>query len=238
MNRLKICLLLSFVLAALLIATPVEAAQSKTDKTNIICIWTDKQKLKALTIMTFDSISGKVGILSVPLFTHLDINGHQTTIEALWNREGRAGVSRRLAELLEITIDGQITFDQPVIEQASGVIGPFEVKGHRSTLLQAFEDTRTERRKDDQDVLRAIAANIISPGGLTKVPKLLWLFTTQVDTNIHPELMLQIYRVMDHQGPTILTKKALRGRDYYQDGYRYRYVEPATWKSIMHEISA
>lgn len=234
-------LFLSTTIAILLLLTPVyklEAAPVKKNKTNILCIWTDRQNLKAVTLMIFDSPTGRIGILSVPVFAHLETEGKQTTIGKVWVQEGRDGLKRRLENALQIQIDGHITFDQPVIEKASTLIGSVDVKGRETTLLQAFEDTRTERRKDDQDVLRAMAANIISPGGIQKVPRLLWLFTTQVNSDIQPELMLRIYKVVSHEGPTILTKKALQGKDYYQDGCRYRYVEPTTWKNIMNEISA
>ncbi|MCL5290424.1 MAG: hypothetical protein ACOY35_06465 [Bacillota bacterium] len=229
-------LFLSTSIAIVLLLTPLcnlEAAPVKTNKTNILCIWTDRQSLKAVTLMIFDSSGGRIGILSVPVFAHLEVENKQTTVGKVWVQEGRDGLKRRLENALQIQIDGYITFDQPVIEKASTLIGSVDVKGRETTLLQAFEDTRTERRKDDQVVLRAMAANIISPGGIQKVPRLLWLFTTQVNSDIHPELMLRIYKVVSHEGPTILTKKALQGKDYYQDGCRYRYVEPTTWKNIM-----
>lgn len=233
--------MLSATVILSLLLTPVsilEAANGKQNKTNILCIWTDRQTLKAVTLMNFDSLSGRIGILSVPIFAHLETDGKQTTVGRVWIQEGRDGLKRRLENALQIQIDGHIIFDQPVIEKASTVIGAINVKGGETTLLQAFEDTRLERRKDDQDVIRAMAANIISPGGIKKVPRLLWLFTNQVNSNIHPELMLRIYKGVSHEGPTILTKKALQGKDYYQDGCRYRYVEPTTWKNIMNEISA
>ncbi|WP_333871690.1 hypothetical protein [Desulforamulus putei] len=232
---LSATIILSLILAPM---SMLEAASLKQNKTNILCIWTDRQHLKAVTLMNFDALNGRIGILSVPVFARLEANGKQTTIGLLWVQEGRNGLKRRLEEALQIQIDGHITFDQPVIEKASNLVGSIDVKGRETTLLQAFEDTRTERRKDDQDVIRAMAANIISPSGIKKVPRLLWLFTTQVDSDIHPELMLRIYKVVSHEGPTILTKKALQGKDYYQDGCRYRYVEPTTWKNIMNEISA
>ncbi|RYD04982.1 hypothetical protein N752_11500 [Desulforamulus aquiferis] len=202
-----------------------------------MCIWTNGKEIKALTIMCFDSVTSRVGILTIPVFTTIEHRGKSTTIGLLWEKHGRIVLKDNLERLLGVQIDGQITFDQPVVEKASSIVGTVDVKGNHTTLLQAFEDTRTERRKDDQDVVRAMASSIISPNGIKKVPQLLWLFSTQVDTDIRPELMLKIYRVVNHRGPTILTKKALRGKDYYQDGLRYRYVEPATWKSIMGEVS-
>lgn len=234
----KLLIVLIFILLLLIPTSMLEATEKEAKTTHVMCIWTEQEVLKALTIMAFDSGTGKVGILSVPVFTHLEIAGQRTTVGLVWNQEGRTGLKKRLEKALNINIDGHITFDQPIIEKASYVLGSVNVKGSSTTLLQAFEDTRTERRKDDQDVIRAMAANIVSPCGLKKVPQLLWLFTSQVDTDIRPELMLNIYRVISHQGPTILTKKALKGKDYYHGGSRFRYVEPNTWKNIMHEICA
>lgn len=214
------------------------AALEKQQVTNVLCIWTDKQSLKAVTIMSVSGDNGKIGILSVPIFAHLGSSPRKTTVAQVWYQEGREGLRNRLENALQIEIESHIIFDQPVIEKVSQVVGAIQIKGGQTTILQAFEDTRLERRKDDQDVIRAMAANIISPSGLNKVPSLLWIFSTQVDSDIHPELMLKIYRVISHEGPTILTKKALRGKDYYLNGCRYRYVEPTTWKNIMNEISA
>lgn len=228
------------VFVLLLVNTPVrplEAADNQKSSSNIMCVWTNGEEIKALTIMSFDAVTSRVGILTIPVFTTTEHRGKSTTIGLLWKEQGRVNLKENLEKKLKTRIDGQISFDQPVVEKASSIIGPIDVKGDCTTLLQAFEDTRTERRKDDQDVVRAMAANIISPVGLKKVPHLLWIFTTQVDTDIRPELMLKIYRVVSHKGPTILTKKALQGKDYYQDGVRYRYVEPTTWKSIMAELS-
>lgn len=227
-----------FLLLLLLFPFPGETADLEHNKTNILCIWTDRNHLKAVTIMSIDSTTGKIGILSVPVFAHLEGVGPQATVGLVWNKEGRSGITRRLETALRIRIDGHISFDQPVIERASKLVGAVELEGTKITILQAFEDTRLERRKDDQDILRAMAANIVSPSGIKKVPKLLWIFTSEVNTDIRPELMLGIYRAISHEGPAILTKKALRGKDYYRDGCRYRYVEPATWKNIMNELSA
>ncbi|MEG6521207.1 LCP family protein [Desulfotomaculum sp. 1211_IL3151] len=206
-----------------------------------MCIWTEKQNLKALTLMTFDASNGKINILSLPIFASLQVaneNNKQVTIGQVWYQEGRDGLKERLESALGIRINGFISFDQQVVAEASRLVGTFHVNDRNTTLLRAFEDTRTERRQDDQDVLRAMAATIISPGGLKKVPQLLWIFTKDVSTDIHPNVMLKLYRVISHQGPTILTKNALYGKDYYLDGCRYRYVEPTTWKNILNEISA
>ena len=231
-------IILLVLLLSLSYFSPSEAAKPKQNITNVLCIWTDKQHLKAVTIMSVSSDTGKIGILSVPVFAHLGSDVRESTVAAMWYQEGRKGLTHRLEKALQIEIHSHITFDQPVIEKASQLVGNIDVTGGQTTILQAFEDTRLERRKDDQDVLRAMAANIISPSGIRKVSRLLWIFSTQVDSDIHPELMLKIYKVISHEGPTILTKKALRGRDYYQNGCRYRYVEPNTWKNIMNEISA
>ncbi|GAB6182224.1 hypothetical protein JCM14036_35430 [Desulfotomaculum defluvii] len=220
-------------------ARSLEAAYDKQHTSHILCIWTERQRLKALTLMTFDSNNGNINILSLPIFASLQGTGNeQSTIGLVWNQEGRDGLRKRLENALGIKINGFIAFDQQVVEQASQLIGTFNVNGRDTTVLCAFEDTRTERRKDDQDVLRAMASTIISPNGIKKVPQLLWIFTTEVNSDIPPNMMLKLYRVISHQGPTILTKKALYGKDYYLDGYRYRYVEPATWKNIINEISA
>ncbi|AQS58616.1 hypothetical protein B0537_05645 [Desulforamulus ferrireducens] len=235
----KVLYLFSLFLSLLLCHPyPGETANLHQNKTNILCIWTDGNHLKAVTIMSIDAATGKIGILSVPVFAHLDGQGSQTTVGLVWKKEGRVGLTKRLETALQIKINGHISFDQPVIEKASQLVGAVNLNGSKITILQAFEDTRMDRRKDDQAILRAIAADIISPAGIKKVPKLLWIFTSEVHTDIRPEVMLGIYRVLSHDGPTILTKKALRGKDYYRDGLRYRYVEPATWKNIMNELSA
>lgn len=234
-NTLTLILFLFFLL---LYPYPGETANLKQNKTNILCIWTDNEHLKAVTLMSIDSVTGRIGILSVPIFAHLDEKGSQPTVGFVWNREGRTGLTKRLERALQIKIDGHISFDQPVIERASNLFGAVELDGSKITILQAFEDTRLEKRKDDQAILRAMAANIVSPAGIKKVPRLLWIFSSEVNTDIRPEIMLGIYRAISHDGPTILTKKALRGKDYYRDGLRYRYVEPATWKNIMNELSA
>ncbi|SHK47183.1 hypothetical protein SAMN02745123_01973 [Desulforamulus aeronauticus DSM 10349] len=228
-----------FLLLLLLFPLPGETANLEQNKTNILCIWTDRDNLKAVTIMSIDSATGKIGILSVPIFAHLEgVGPQQATVELVWNREGRTGLTKRLESALRTRIDGHISFDQPVIERASNLIGAIELEGTQITILQAFEDTRLEKRKNDQDILRTMAATIVSPSGIKKIPRLLWIFTSEVNTDIRPDLMLGIYRAISHEGPTILTKKALRGKDYYRDGYRYRYVEPITWKNIMSELSA
>ena len=228
-----------FLLLLLLFPLPGETANLEQNKTNILCIWTDRDHLKAVTIMSIDSVTGKIGILSVPVFAHIEgASSQQATVGLVWNKEGRTGLSKRLENALRIRIDGHITFDQPIIERASKLVGAIELEGTKITILQAFEDTRLEKRKNDQDILRAMAATIVSPSGIKKVPRLLWIFTSEVNTDIRPELMLGIYRAISHEGPTILTKKALRGTDYYRDGCRYRYVEPTTWKNIMNELSA
>ncbi|ABO49709.1 hypothetical protein Dred_1175 [Desulforamulus reducens MI-1] len=243
LKQLSILILVAlWVIVFTIIPTPTslsEAATEKQNKTHIMCLWTDHQTLKALTLMTFDSNTGKINILSLPVFASLSgSNNEPSTIGLVWEETGRNGLRKRLEGVLGIKINGYISFDQPVIEQASELVGTFNVNGRKTTLLCAFEDTRTERRKDDQDVLRAMAANIISPNKIKVVPRLLWIFTAEVHSDIHPNMMLRLYRVISHQGPAILTKKALYGQDYYLDGCRYRYVEPATWKNIINEISA
>lgn len=229
-------LLLLFILPL----SAVEAAPSKEKKdiTNVLCIWTDREHLKAITIMSFDSDNGRIGILSIPIFAHLEPKSTEPTVAQVWYQAGREGLKKRLESVLQIKIHSHISFDQPIIERASQLVGTIDVKNRETTILQAFEDTRLERRKDDQDVLRAMAANIISPSGIGKVPRLLWIFTTQVDSDLQPDMMVKLYKVIRHQGPTILTKKGLQGKDYYEKGCRYRLVEPTTWKNAINEITA
>ena len=230
---------LVLLLLGLFIFLPAVAADAAPkDKTNIICFWVDGSKIKAVTLLRFDSGNGKVGVLSVPLYPNVEVDGQLSTIETLWNKGGKKPLINRLETLMRIKIHGELTFDQPVLEKASALIGTFHLKGRALTMAQAFEETRMELRRDDEAVLRAMAANIISPGDLHNIPRLLWLFTTQVESNISPDLMVGIYKVVCHRGPAIVTKRSLQGRDYYHGGSRYRYVDPDTWKNIMSEISA
>ncbi|WP_238473257.1 hypothetical protein [Desulforamulus profundi] len=146
-------ILLSATVILSLLLTPVsilEAANGKQNKTNILCIWTDRQTLKAVTLMNFDSLSGRIGILSVPVFAHLETDGKQTTVGRVWIQEGRDGLKRRLENALQIQIDGHITFDQPVIEKASTVIGAINVKGGkplycRPLKIRGWSGVRTIR---------------------------------------------------------------------------------------------
>ncbi|GAB6157027.1 hypothetical protein JCM39194_02270 [Desulfotomaculum varum] len=236
-KKILTVILLTFIILFAAFPLPAAAGQQHNNA-NILCIWTDGHNLKAVTLLIFNPFYGRIGILSVPVFARLELADKPRTVANVWSSEGKKGLQEKLEQALHIKIDGHITFDQPVIEKASNLVGNINIQGQTTTLLQAFEETRLERRKDDQEVIRALAASIISPVGIKKVPGLLWLFTTQVDSNIHPELMLAIYQVVRRDGPTTLTKRALQGHDYYHNGHRYRYVKPQTWQNIINELSA
>lgn len=215
---------------------PVHAAQG--DKcSNMIFIWTDNKILKAVTLMTFEENSGRVDILSIPVFTHIN-NCKESSIEDLYQKEGLSPLIKKVESSLGITMNGYMTFDQQVLMQASALIGPFKVNNQSLSMIEAFEATRNDARCDDQDIIRALAKRVTEPICLVRIPQLMWIFTTQVETNLNPRLYLQVYRVVHKNGSTILTKKALPGKDYYLQGKKYRYVEPLTWKTILPHLTS
>ncbi|MEW6273769.1 MAG: hypothetical protein AB1556_01430 [Bacillota bacterium] len=235
--RRKIALLL-FLLTLLFPLQPsfTWAGQKKSPVQNTVILWTDRSQLKAITLVTIKPGQKTIGIIAIPTTTRVE-NDHPDTLEKLYNLRGRQGLTAYLEKRFQTPIKTFFCIDQRALFLASELIGPITMFDKKTTMLDVFEGTYTEQCFDLQVEIRALAKELLEPEILVKIPHLIWIFTTHVETNLGPTHFLTFYHTLRGGGPNILRKEALPGQDYITGGIKYREVAPEAWTQVLKNVS-
>ncbi|SHF38215.1 transcriptional attenuator, LytR family [Desulfofundulus australicus DSM 11792] len=212
-------------------------AQQQPETENALIFWTDGPKLKAVTLVAITPCRKPVGIVSIPINTRVHEISGVATLEELYHLAGREGITDYLEKRFGIPIEHYMDISQATLTRTSEALGPVVMAGRQTSLLEVFEGTYTNQRMDLQTEIRALAARLIEPAVLLKLPRLLWIFTSGVETNLGPGHILTLYQALQGNGPEILRKQALPGRDYFDGPVRYREVSPDAWKSVLREVT-
>lgn len=230
--------LLAGLLIAFLFLGLAPSAYAEDDQTiNVLIFWTDSSRLKAVTLMSITPHKKPVGIVSIPI--HACVHGTRSarTLEELYYQKGREGVTAYLAKRFGITISHYVDVSQETLARTSEVLGPLVIDGKKTSLLEVFEGTYTEQRLDLQAEIRLLAARLVEPAVLIKLPRLLWIFTTGVETNLGSGQIIAFYRALQGNGPEILRKKALPGYEFSIGTRKYCEVPPEAWWQVLREVT-
>ena len=207
------------------------------NNTDVIFYWTEGPKLKAVTIMSLNEDTKRGGVVALPLITKVEDEGRVTTLADVFADKGRKAVTALLEKRLEIKVESYVDIDQNTFEKLSEMMGPVDIKGEVITVSEAFEQTRIGQRKDDTAVVRAVAGRIIRPDMLIKIPKMVWVLSREIDTNLGPSDIMTIYKITQNTEVDTMTKVALPGENYVENGKRYRDVAEHVWKNILWELT-
>lgn len=218
-------------------ASPSRRLNKTLDNLNILYLWTDRGELKVLSVMTINHKTKEAALVVVPRFTRLKVNGKATTLEEYYRQVGRVPLAKHLEGLFDIKIANYLNVDQQAVIEISNLVGPLDLKNEKLTIVEAFEQTRTGRRNDDQDVVRAVAKRIVNPQILLKLPEIFWIFAHDVKTNLGTNELLSIYQVSRQSNVTRMKKIALPGMDYFTGNTKYRVVAKETWENIFYDLT-
>ena len=92
-------------------------------------------------------------------------------------------------------------------------------------------------RTDDQDVVKAVGAQVLRPQILTDIPALIRIFTRDITTNLTISEMLNIFNLSREMKMAEMRKTALPGREWQTSEIKYLFVSEQTWKNIVWEIT-
>lgn len=215
-----------------------------TDSINIMYIWSDDEKLKVISVTSFNKTSKQAAIVVIPLYTVVDngqvvnLQNSYTTIQDLYRLQGREGVRQFLEQKLEVKIPNFVQVNQSALRKLSDIIGVLEVSGDRTTMLEAFEQTAAGIRTDDREVVRAVASQVLRPGIILEIPDLLYIFTHDIQTNFSTQEMVQVFYFSRQMNLKEMRKTALPGYEYYQSPPRkFLFVSEQAWKNIIYDIT-
>ncbi|HBC93833.1 MAG TPA: hypothetical protein DCZ10_13295 [Pelotomaculum sp.] len=233
---IRSCLvLLVFLLLFTIWVHPSSAAQD--GQGNILIFWTEKERLKAVTLMTAQGRGNPVGIVAIPVYIRIDEGEQRVTISEAYARMGREGLTCRLEQLFQTPIGSYLAVDQSTLEKASRVFGPIIMEGRTTSLAEVFEGSYTEGAIEPQSEVRALAARLVEPKALMKAPQVIMILTTEVRTNLGYRSIWNIYRIVELQGPGVIHKRALTGRDFYVGNRKYRDVAPDAWARALSDVT-
>lgn len=230
----SICLIVIFTLL-FNIYLP-EACAYRCAENNILIFWTERDRLKAVTLMCLQDPHRPVGIVAIPTYIKINDDGRSLTISEAYGRLGRQGLTARLEELFKIPIGSYLSVDQSTLEKASSMIGPVKMEGKETSMAAIFEGTYTSGEIEPQSEIRSLAACLVEPRMMARAPHLLWIFSTEVNTNLGYKSFWSIYRAVERQGPDILNKKALIGKDYSFDR-KHQEIPPERWAGVLMEVT-
>lgn len=228
---------MNLALVLILLTGPSRALAGQDGKDKVLIFWTEQECLKAVTLMCIREPGAPVGIVAVPVYIKLNEGQTSLTIAEAYGRLGRQGLTERLEKLFHVPIGGYLTVDQSTLEKASDLIGPLVMEGKATSIVDVFEGTYTDGVIEPQSEIRHLAARLVEPKVLVKAPQLYRIFSSEVKTNLGCKNFWGIYRAVEAQGPEILQKKALTGRDYYVENRKYREVPPDAWVSVLGEVT-
>jgi anionic cell wall polymer biosynthesis LytR-Cps2A-Psr (LCP) family protein len=229
-----VLLVLVFVFTAR-VAQSAGAAQD--GKGNILIFWTEKDRLKAVTLMTVQGYGSPVGVVAIPVFIRLSEGEQHFTISDAYARFGREGLTCRLEQLFQTSIGSYLAVDQSTLEKASCILGPIVMGGRTTSLAEVFEGSYTDGEIEPQSEVRALAARLVEPRTLLKAPQVVMVLTKEVRTNLGYGNIWSIYRMVELQGPGVINKKALTGRDFYVGNRKYRDVAPEAWGRVFSDVT-
>jgi anionic cell wall polymer biosynthesis LytR-Cps2A-Psr (LCP) family protein len=213
------------------------------DSINVLYVWSDADQLKVISITSFNLATRQAAIVVIPLSTVVNAGEYPAsqekwiTVQDIYREQGRDGIKALLEEKLEMSIPSYVHVNQAALQQLSEIVGELTVNGDEITMLDAFEQTASGIRKDDRDVVRAVASRILRPQMLAEVPRLLWIFTHEVKTNLSAEEMIKMFNLSRQMDLSNMQKTALPGYEYLTESSKFVLVSEQTWKNIIYEIT-
>lgn len=239
--RAKLFILILIALLLLQCNSSVFAQSTESESYNTpqstIIFWTDGPRLKAVNLTFFPNHSGPVGIVSVPLYACLGKDNNSLTLAEYYLKHGRVKLIRQLEQLFGTPIETYISIDQKSLVDASKLVGAVQMAGVNTNLADIFDGRYVDGPVNLQVEIRQLAGAVTTPDMLIKLPRVIWVFATQIDTNIGPGQILDFYRLLKNCGPELLQKKAVPGHDYRVGEYKYRQVEPEVWAKTVQEVT-
>lgn len=193
--------------------------------------------MKAISLVSMQPGKKPIGIITVPITTRITNNNHPATLAALYNLQGRRGLTAYLEKCFRVPIKTYFCIDQKVLSLTSEIIGPLTMFGNRTTLLDVFEGTYTDQYIDLQVEIRTLAKELLEPEKLVKYPYLIWMFTANVETNLGPAHFLAFYQALRGEGPNILRKEALPAREYLEEGVKYYEIPSEAWAQVFQKVT-
>jgi anionic cell wall polymer biosynthesis LytR-Cps2A-Psr (LCP) family protein len=216
----------------------------KTDCMNIMYVWTDNEKLKVISVTSFNKATKQASIVVVPLTTVAEkqswVKPGDTyiTIRDLYQQKGSEGVRRLLEEQLDVQIPVFIHVNQGALRKLSDIVGVLEVTGGQTTMLEAFEQTAAGIRTDDREVVKAVTSEIMHPRMIAEIPKLVSIFTTEIKTNLTVEQMVRVFYFSREMDMKNMRKTALPGYSIEGEGLeKYLFVSEQVWKNIIYDLT-
>ena len=204
------------------------------NSTNIAFLWTDKGELKVLTVMAINHDRQRVGIATFPLFGYHEKSGEENTIGNLYKEKGREGILVTLEEYLEVDIEFYVGVEQEVLVKMSEMLGDINVNGEEISIADAFTQTSTGKRSDDEEVVQAIGDKLKQSGSWLVIPQLAWMMVQEVETNLTSKDVWQLFREFQSEmSSDKLRKNSLAGETYLKEGTKYRRIPEEVWINIL-----
>lgn len=239
MRNCTVLLVILALLATCFLGTPkATAVTNNNTPDSIIIIWTDGPKLKAVNLTFLPDPQGPIGIISVPRYTWL-ASGHQSlTVEDYYHQYGQQKLIDRLEELFGTSIGAYITIDQQDLVSVSNAMGEIQMNGNQTTLLDVFEGKYTDMPINLQEEIRQLAGAMLTPAIIVKIPQILWIFCTEVESNINSSHVMSYYKMIRSNGPGVLQKSDVPGNDLVVGNRKLRQVQPDTWSKTLKDVTS
>ncbi len=220
-----------------LFTTAPGAPAAEKAENNVIVYWTDGEKLKAVTLTCLNDPPAPVGIVAVPLYASVSREGTPVTVEEYYYQKGQPALTARLEELFGIPIGSYVHFKQDTLQRFSDILGPLELGETSTSLAEVFEGTHINKPVNLQWEIRSLAGSMLKPSVFVKIPQLVWVYTTEIEGNLKVDHVLALHRVIRCQGPEILQKQRVPGRDYKMGDKKYRIVPPEAWTQTLRAVT-
>lgn len=219
------------------------ALNRQLDAISVMYIWSDNDKLKVISITSFNKTTKQAAIIVIPLNTVVNsgnvvnLENEPVTIQDMYKEKGREAVRSFLESEIATDISNFVQVNQTALKKISDIIGGLTVNGDDITMLEAFEQTAVGIRTDDGDVVRAVSSQVLRPQMVLEVPNLLWIFAHDIKTNFSTEQMIRIFNISRQMDLGDMRKTALPGVEFSKDEAKYLFVSEQTWKNVVYEIT-
>ncbi|MTI83737.1 MAG: hypothetical protein FH756_07495 [Firmicutes bacterium] len=204
---------------------------------NVIVYWTNGDQLKAVTLTCLKDPPAPVGIVAVPVYASIDENNALITVEDYYHQNGRPALTRHLEKLFGIPIDSYVHVEQDTLERFSDILGPLRLGQTNTSLAEIFEGTYVDKPVNLQWEIRSLAGSMLTPSVILKIPKLVWVYTTEIESNLQVDHVLALHGIIRGWGPEILQKQRVPGQDCKIGNRKYRVVPPGAWSQTLQAVT-
>lgn len=205
------------------------------DAINVLNLWTDKGKLKVVSITTLNRTSKKPAVVVISLATAMNEKGQ--TLQEFYQEKGLDNLRKELEKKFEVSLHNYVHIDHKALYALSDMLGPLKLQEEEVTMARALEESVEGTRRNDDSIVREVAKKVIHPVTWIKLPSILKVFKDHFKSSLEIGEILHILNYARQLRLEDTQKTVLPGKVIFLEGRHCKIVKQDTWQNILYEAT-